>query len=269
MSDRDDIAGGERATISRSRFGGVLNTVYDLSLALMYPQACAACGAGAEDRRCAPVCRDCFRRSELFTTEDKLCWKCGTIGVGKVGGARPDRLMCRRCDEEPWTAARGAGVYTGALRACVLELKRHPHIGAEFIELMQGWQRTSPLDAATLVVPVPLHKRREQERGFNQARVLAEALAKRAKLPFDDASLVRKSYTEMHRAGMDAEARRASVADAFEVVRPRLIAGESILLVDDVWTTGATAAACARPLLEAGARDVFVLTLARAVLDRG
>ena len=266
MSDEHEIAVGGRVTRTRGRLRDALDAVYDASLALMYPQACASCGGSAEDRRCAPVCRECFRQAELFSIDDKLCWRCGTIGAGKTGGARPGQLMCRRCDEEPWTAARGAGVYTGALRACVLELKRRPHVGAELIELMRAWQRRAPLDAATLIIPVPLHRRRERERGFNQARVLAEALAKSARLPIDDVSLVRTNYTEMHRAGMDAEARRASVADAFEVVRPRMVAGESVLLIDDVWTTGATAGACARPLLEAGARDVYVLTLARAVL---
>lgn len=266
MNDEHKTAGVDRFTRTRGRFRGALDEVYDATLALMYPQACASCGASAEDRRCAPVCRDCFRRTELFSIDDKLCWKCGTIGAGKTGGARTDKLMCRRCDEELWTAARGAGVYAGALRACVLELKRRPHIGAEFVELMREWQGVKPLDATTLIIPVPLHPKRERERGFNQARVLAEALSRKTSSPVDDASLVRTNYTEMHRAGMDAAARRASVADAFEVVRPRMVAGESILLIDDVWTTGATAGACARPLLEAGARDVFVLTLARAVL---
>jgi ComF family protein len=157
-------------------------------------------------------------------------------------------------------------VYAGALRAAVLDLKRHPRIGEKAIELMHEWLRCAPLDRATRVVPVPLHKSRERERGFNQAAIIAEKLARRAAVPFDDASLVRVKYAETHRAGMDAEARRESVADSFVVARPRLIAGESVLLVDDVWTTGATAAACAAPLLEAGAREVFALTLARAEL---
>jgi ComF family protein len=123
--------------------------------------------------------------------------------------------------------------------------------------------RRHPLGAATLIVPVPLHPERERERGFNQAAVLARSLAKSTGLPFDEHSLVRSVHTERHRTGMDARARRESVADAFVVKRPRLIAGERILLIDDVFTTGATVSACAQKLQAAGAMDVFVLTIAR------
>jgi predicted amidophosphoribosyltransferase len=101
-------------------------------------------------------------------------------------------------------------------------------------------------------------------RGFNQAGVLAEALTRRLRLPLDEVSLVRVSATEKYRAGLDAKGRRDTVAGAFEVSHPRLVAGEDILLVDDVFTTGATVSACAEALIDAGARNVYVLTVARA-----
>lgn len=243
-----------------------LDSIYDACLTLVYPQACAACGASVEARACSPACAECWKRTEIYATDAPMCWKCGIHGRQPIVEVEPTAIRCRRCDAEPWAAARSVGVYAGALRAAVLDLKRHPRIGKQTIELMGEWLRAAPLDAATLVVPVPLHKSRERERGFNQAAVIAEKLARRARLPFDDASLVRVKYAETHRAGMDAEARRESVADSFAVTRPRLVAGESVLLVDDVWTTGATASACAAPLLGAGAREVFVLTLARAEL---
>jgi competence protein ComFC len=110
---------------------------------------------------------------------------------------------------------------------------------------------------------VPLHPEREKERGFNQAAVLAEALSRFAQLPFADRALVRAQHTGRHRAGMDAQSRRESVENAFVVAHPRLIKGEHVLLVDDVFTTGATASACSRVLLEAGAEQVLVLTIAR------
>ncbi|HVG28613.1 MAG TPA: phosphoribosyltransferase family protein, partial [Pyrinomonadaceae bacterium] len=118
--------------------------------------------------------------------------------------------------------------------------------------------------AAPRVVPVPRPPARERERGFNQAARLARAVAARARLPLDEWSVRRTRHAERHRAGMDARARRETVADAFEVVRPRLVGGESVLLVDDVFTTGATVSACAHALMAAGAREVFVLTVARA-----
>jgi predicted amidophosphoribosyltransferase len=76
---------------------------------------------------------------------------------------------------------------------------------------------------------------------------------------------VRRVHTERHRAGMDARARRESVADVFAVRHPKLVTGQRVLLVDDVFTTGATVSACAAVLREAGTQDVFVLTLARPV----
>ena len=83
-------------------------------------------------------------------------------------------------------------------------------------------------------------------------------------MPLDEDSLVRVSSTEKYRAGLDAKGRQDTVTGAFEVRHPRLIANEDILLVDDVFTTGATVSACAEALTGAGARNVFVLTLARA-----
>jgi ComF family protein len=128
--------------------------------------------------------------------------------------------------------------------------------------MYESWQR-APLDRATLIVPVPLHPERQKERGFNQAAVLANELAKHAQLPVDHTSLVRTLHTGLHRVGMDAQARRESVEHAFEVRRGRKIARERILLVDDVFTTGATVSACASALLAAGAEEVLVLTVAR------
>jgi competence protein ComFC len=124
--------------------------------------------------------------------------------------------------------------------------------------------RRAPLDAATLVVPVPLHPARERERGFNQAALLAASVGKGVGLRLDCWSLVRAAHSERHRAGMDARARRESVREAFAVTRPRLVRGERVLLVDDVFTTGATASACAAALKAAGASEVYVLTAARA-----
>ena len=121
-----------------------------------------------------------------------------------------------------------------------------------------------PLNGSTRIVPVPLHPKRMCTRGFNQASVLAEALSKTLGLPVDEVSLLRISSTEKYRAGLDAKGRQDTVAGAFVVRYPRLVAEENILLVDDVFTTGATVSTCAQALTEAGAKNVGVLTVARA-----
>jgi ComF family protein len=150
------------------------------------------------------------------------------------------------------------------LRASILELKRQPHLAHRLAEQLLAAQQREPLVSADLIVPVPLHAARERERGFNQALVIARALAQLNHLPLDEHSLVRQSQTKMHRAGMDAKARRQSLVDAFAVRHAKSIAGVCVLLIDDVFTTGATASAGASVLKDAGADSVVVLTLARA-----
>lgn len=242
-----------------------LDALYDATLALVYPLKCAACGAASvEGRRDAPACADCWQATAIFTGEETCCWKCGAEARGEVSPEKRTEVRCRRCDESAFTAARSVGKYEGALRAVVLTLKHEPHVPARLGQLLLAAQKRPPLDAATRIVPVPLHAERERERGFNQATLLARALAARSNLPLDEWSLVRRRHTSRHRAGMDARARRETVERAFQVERPRLVEGERILLVDDVFTTGATVSSCAQALKEAGAVDVFVLTVAHA-----
>ena len=242
-----------------------LDRLCDAALALAYPEACAACGVrGVEARRDWPACAACWAATRLFGGGETLCWKCGAPVGGEVPEERRPEVRCRRCDAESFTAARACGLYEGALRAAVLGLKREPYVPAGLARMLRGAAERAPLDAATLVVPVPLHPARERERGFNQATLLARALTKRTRLRLDEWSLARVGHSGRHRAGMDARARRESVEDSFDVVRPRLVRGERVLLMDDVFTTGATASACAKVLLAAGARAVFVLTAARA-----
>jgi ComF family protein len=156
-------------------------------------------------------------------------------------------------------------VYEGALRASVLILKREAHLCHRLSELLAALQRRYPLSTATRIIPVPLHAEREKTRGFNQAVVIGRELSRVTSIPLDEVSLVRTHHTHRHRAGMDAKGRRETVNNAFRVSFPALISDERILLVDDVFTTGATASSCANTLLRAGAAEVFVLTLARTV----
>jgi ComF family protein len=132
-------------------------------------------------------------------------------------------------------------------------------------ELLVRTQRRAPLNEATRIVAVPLHPKREKGRGFNQAAVIGRKLSSLTGLPFDEITLVRTSYSERHRAGLDERGRRETVENAFQVRPFNLIAGERILLVDDVFTTGATVSSCAKSLRGAGAREVFVLTIARTL----
>ena len=237
---------------------------FDAALALVYPQPCAVCGASVESRHDGVACARCWDAAPLFRGDETLCWKCGALSLAQVSDDRRETVRCGQCDDDSFDAARACGIYDGALRATVLELKRHPHVTRRLAEEMYCAQRRVPLIDAEVIVPVPLYHSRERERGFNQAVVLARALARLSNLPLDEHSLVRQAQTKMHRAGMDAKTRRQSLSDAFTVRHPKLIAGKHVLLIDDVFTTGATASACASVLKDAGVAEVLVLTVARA-----
>jgi ComF family protein len=251
-------------------FGGALaaflettNHLYDAALTLVYPQACQVCGSSVESRVEGVACRKCWLETRLFSGNDLLCWKCGGLALVGSDIKVREEVRCHRCQELSFTAARAGGVYEGALRASIIALKRNPCVSEKVVGGMIAVARRTPLDRATLILPVPLHPDREKERGFNQAAVLATVLAKRLQLPFAENALARIVHTERHRAGMDALARRRSVERAFVVLQPRSVVGESVLLIDDVYTTGATVSACAEALLAAAAKEVLVLTLAR------
>ena len=242
----------------------IADQAIDIALALVYPEACAVCGGSVESRHDGVACARCWSEAPLFRGDETHCWKCGALSLAKIDHDRRESVRCGRCETAAFTAARAGGLYEGALRASVLELKRRPHVARRLLTLMCEVQQREPLHEADVIVPIPLHHDRERERGFNQASVLARKLSRHSGLPVDEHSVVRRVHTERHRAGMDAKARHQSVADAFTVRHPELLAGKRVLLVDDVFTTGATASACAGALKEAGASEVFVLTMARA-----
>ena len=171
--------------------------------------------------------------------------------------------MCHCCDSLLFDSARACGVYGGALRESVLLLKRQPNLSADLVELLVNAGLRAPLDTATRIVPVPLHPERERRRGFNQAAIIARTIAPKLGLVVDEQSLVRVVASEKYRAGLDSTGRHQTVTDAFVVRLPQLIAEETVLLIDDVLTTGATASSCAAALHRAGAKSVLVLTIAR------
>jgi ComF family protein len=173
--------------------------------------------------------------------------------------------MCGECAGHEYGRAFSLGIYEKALAAAVVALKTEPHLPGRVRETIVEAFRMQPAILADVVVPVPLSKKRLAERGFNQAAVVARAVGHVAECPVDEYTVERLAHTAMHRGLMDRRARETSVAGAFRVSRPRLIEGKSVLLVDDVFTTGSTVSACAMVLKEAGASDVTVFTLARAV----
>ena len=221
---------------------------------------CAVCSALLAEPLSGCVCAACWR-SILYITPP-ICARCGDPIARLDAG-------CSGCSghTKAVTRARAIGQYEGTLREIIHALKysgRHS-LARPLAERMR--QRGSELlEKVDCVVPVPLHWRREYERGFNQAREIARHLG----LPVVDA-LVRRRSTRAQ-VELAADRRRANVAGAFALRRSWLrncaIRDKTVLLIDDVSTTGATLDSCATVLRDAGASDVYALTAARVVTRR-
>src|SRR5262249_6024442 len=174
--------------------------------------------------------------------------------------------MCQRRTPS-FDYARAAVRYDDVAREALHALKfagRRP-MAAPLGDLLAGISLPEIPDGGPhLVVPVPLHRRRERERGFNQALLLARRLEKAWEIPVGSDVLVRTVATPPQ-TELTATARRTNVRGAFSLRRPELVVGRHIVLVDDVFTTGSTVSACARCLRAGGAATVGVLTVARVI----
>jgi ComF family protein len=234
-----------------------------------YPDSCRLCGLPIDSVDDGVTCRACWMDPAITRFfSGAVCARCGTPmpGTPMPGALRSSGAQtCGRCDALPFSAARACGAYQGALEANILFLKSQPHLCQRLrAAITETYATHAAALSSDIIIPLPLHPRRERQRGFNQARLIARLIARGFALTLDTRSLVRVKYSERHRAGLDSIDRARSVARAFRVARPDRLQGAAVLLVDDVLTTGSTVAAAATTLLDAGATRVNVITIARA-----
>jgi ComF family protein len=219
----------------------------DLVLDLLYPRRCAGCRSPGW-----PFCAACRGRLGVFAPPG--CVRCGRPLEWSVE-------TCADCPPQPIAWARSAFAYDEPARRAMLNLKFGGArvIGDAFLPQMAG-AAADRLRTGHVVTWVPLAKRRRRERGFDQAEILARGVAARAGLPVRQLlERVRETDPQARRGAAD---RRRALVDTFRVVdRPPA----DVVLVDDVLTTGATAAACASALTDAGTARVGVVTAARAL----
>ena len=236
------------------------------ALHLLFPTPCHVCGAPLDGERVSSLCGRCWRSLERMPAAG--CARCGWPFPDAGAAAGTEGPLCQRCreTEDQFHLARAVLRYRtdGTARAAILQAKHGRrlsllrHLARLLAAEAPGYL---PLAGWDGLVPVPLHWRRRWERGFNQAEVLARAVGRQHGLPVLRRVLVRVRSTPRQHG--DAEDRRRNVREAFAVRAPGAVRERRLLLVDDVFTTGATVNACARVLLDAGAAEIGVLTLAR------
>lgn len=244
---------------------------------LLFPPKCLICGSlegvgtsrgrkAANGRPAMEIPSFCERcTAELVAIHSPICPSCGLPFVSREGTDH----YCQECLTEHrfFRKARAFGVYCGALMRAIHVYKYGKKaavakpLGLLVRDCFNRHWRQGETD---LLLAVPLHRKRLRERGFNQARLLVSRWAEAQGLRLEDSILVRRRMTEPQ-TGLPLERRKGNVKGVFNVERPESVKDKRILIVDDVYTTGATANECARVLKKAGAEYVDVLTLAKAL----
>ena len=255
----------------------VLRSPLDSLSCAILPAPCALCGSPLPRLSSAPICDVCWTEFPVHTAP--VCARCGDALNAPAGPTFP--VLCRACRlaPPPFVKAVSYGVYQGRTREAIHALKYDrlhsaaPGLGQMLAQAIAQLAGEAP--AAMLVVPVPLHRSKYAQRGFNQSRSLAaEALRFLRKshpewrLTLAPSTLMRLRATESQ-AGLTPRQRRLNLRGAFSVADPSQVKQQDILLVDDILTTGATARAAAQALLKSGAASVWVATLARAQRAEG
>lgn len=265
--DPDRVPGSGHRSSTLQRIRDVVRISAESILTTLFPADCRFCGTPLVSVSRLPVCQDCLGQIKAFSVS--LCSICGeTLPARGPHLVSTASAICTACDKDRpiFAAAFAYGPYEGVWRDLIHLLKYdRVRSAAEAIARRLAPQITSELIAARpLLVPVPLHKSKFRLRGFNQAEEIARAFRRLCPLEMNSHLLVRNRPTSSQ-TGMTPLQRRENVRGAFQV-RSRYrrgLSGRTIILIDDVFTTGATVSECARVLRRAGAAQVFVMTAAR------
>ncbi|MDO7841207.1 ComF family protein [Sphingomonas immobilis] len=226
---------------------------------LALPPRCPGCGAvTGEDHR---FCAACW--GSLRFLAPPWCAGCHVPFDHDMG----DDARCAACSADPprHDGVLAAVAYGDVARTVALRLKYGGRIA--FAETVARQMARLLPDGADLLLPVPLHRWRLWSRGFNQAALIAAAMARSSGIAHDPVALVRRRATPVLR-GLGAKARKRAVKGVFGVAHPDRVKGRTVALIDDIYTSGATTDACTAALLRAGAASVTILCWAR-VLDEG
>jgi ComF family protein len=242
--------------------------------AVLFPSDCRICQTPLVKISRLPVCQECL--DAMCAIGGGVCAICGErlFSSYAVAGAagEPRCGLCRRI-EPPFARAAAYGSYETGLRELIHLLKYggvRPAanvLGRMLAEAIATLEPELPADSVA-VIPVPLHRTKLRQRGFNQAELIARAAMKitpRADRLHLCAGVLERRRDTASQIGLTSHQRRENLRGAFAVAQPELVKGREVLVVDDVYTTGATVSECSKVLLRAGATKVWVATVARTL----
>lgn len=232
---------------------------------LIYPPHCVSCNHPNSEDEDRYLCRKCIQNIDFV--REPTCSKCGH----ELGPYVEEEGRCLNCRNVPlrFDRAIAAAHHRGVARQLALALKfQHRRENALPLGKLLATRlfETDIIEEVQTIMPIPLHKQRVRMRGYNQAELIAEELARLTGLPMSNENLYRKINTPPQARGMSAASRRANVKGAFDIHKPEAVEKRTVLVIDDVMTTGATASECAATLKNAGAAKVYVATVTRVML---
>ncbi len=244
----------------------IFQDTLDALAAIVFPAPCRICSQTLASASLIPICEDCL--AELRPIAGPKCASCGRPFVSPIAAEYPS-LHCQLCRRGVYgfIRSRSFGVYNDALGGAIVLLKYDAviRIGSWFASKLERIVREEFADLKfDAVVPVPLHPARQRERGYNQAELIARPLARRLGIP-SGSYLLMRTRPRPEKFLLTRKERWRSVRGAYETRAGAKVDKLRILLVDDVFTTGATLDACSRALLKAGAASVTGITVARVV----
>lgn len=232
------------------------------TLDALLPRRCATCRRGISVGEMRPVCSACW--DAIPRIEGPRCAVCGVPFSSEAAVSHSPTHRCGPCRETPpaFTQALAAGRYEGALADAIRRCKYHRQVDLIMILAELLHRAVDSLPPVDVVVPVPLHVRRLRDRQFNQSLRIAAEVARRLNRPLWPDALQRTRWTAPQTT-LDRAHRQTNVRRAFAVRHPHAVAGRRLVVVDDVYTTGATVNECAKTLRAAKVSDVYVVTVAR------
>lgn len=261
---------GHGARILRSTASGAALIAQGLFTAF-FPSDCRLCSTPLTNISRLPVCPSCLQA--MLPLEGSTCEICGErLGPNSV---EQNNQFCPACRESRphFVKALAYGAYDGELRELIHLLKYErvePAAGALGRMLAEAIHKLGPIADSVLVVPVPLYRAKRRERGFNQAELIARAALKGHAFPYElGADVLERSRPTVSQIGLTRAQRIENIRGAFRIPHLNRVAGRTVLVVDDVLTTGTTASECARVLRKAGAEKVLVATVARTLKESG